>query len=243
MNTFIVALALGLWSGFAMAMDLSGLGIRTPLLSGVIAGLVVGDVSLGFQIGATCTLMSIGFYTYGGATIPDYVTGSMFGTVLAKSTGSLEMGLTAAVTLSLMMTQLDILGRASTTAFQHLADGALAKNNIPAFEAWTLAGTLPWILSRALPVFFGLMFIDSLTDIANGAASLKWVSDGLRVVGRALPAVGFALLLSFMDLKKFWPFLVLGYVLFAFVGIGTIGLALLGLAAGALFTSVKGGAK
>ena len=240
MNTFLVAILLGFWSGFAMVMNLSGIGIRTPLLCGVVAGIVIGDVDLGFKIGSTCLLMSIGFYTYGGATIPDYVTGAIFGTVVAKETGSYDAGLTVAVALSLLMTQMDILGRASTTVFQHLADAALAKNSISKFEMWTIAGTLPWILSRAVPVFVGLLMIDSVTDIANFATSIKWVSDGLAVVGRALPAVGFALLLSYMDLKKFWPFMVVGFVLFAYVGVGTIGLALIGAAAGALYTTVGG---
>ena len=57
----------------------------------VIAGLCVGDVALGFQIGAQCLLLSVGYYTYGGATTPDYVTGSMFGVVVAKATGSLTL--------------------------------------------------------------------------------------------------------------------------------------------------------
>jgi Phosphotransferase system, mannose/fructose/N-acetylgalactosamine-specific component IIC len=242
MNTFLVATLLALWSGISMVLSLSGVGIRTALISGVVAGIIVGDVTLGFEIGATCLLMSIGFYTYGGATIPDYVTGAMFGTVVAKETGSYDVGLTVAVTLSLLMTQMDILGRASTTVFQHLADKALANNSIKKFEIWTLAGTLPWILSRAVPVFVGILMIDSVADIANFATSFKPVSDGLQVVGRALPAVGFALLLSYMDLKKYWPFMVLGYVMFAYMGVGTIGLALIGAAAGALFTQA-GGAK
>ena len=240
MNTLFVAILLGFWSGFSMLMNLSGIGIRTPLLSGVVAGLVVGDVGTGFDIGATCLLMSIGFYTYGGATIPDYVTGAIFGTVVASQTGSYDAGLTVAVALSLLMTQLDILGRASTTVFQHLADKALAQNSIKKFEMWTLAGTLPWILSRAIPVFVGILMIKSVTGMADFATSIKWVSDGLAVVGRALPAVGFALLLSYMDLKKYWPFMVVGFVLFAYMHVGTIGLALIGAAAGALYTTVGG---
>jgi PTS system mannose-specific IIC component len=224
-----------------MVGALSGIGVRTELICGVVAGIVVGNPGLGFQVGATCTLMSIGFYTYGGATIPDFVTGAMLGTVMAKET-TLEAGLTIAVTMSLIMTQLDILGRASTTVFQHLADGALAKNSIKKFEMWTLAGTLPWFFSRAIPVFVAILLKDQVADLVAQAEKLTWFSNGLRIVGRALPAVGFALLLSYMDLKKYWPFLVVGYVLFAFVGIGTIGLALLGAAAGFLFTNAKGGA-
>lgn len=235
MNTFLVALLLGLWSGIAMVLDLSGIGVRNALLSGVIAGVLVGDVSLGFEVGATCLLMSVGFYTYGGATIPDYVTGAMFGTVIAAESGSLDVGLATAATLSLLMTQMDILGRASTTVFQHLADKALADNNIKRFELWTLMGTLPWCLSRLIPVFIGVLLVDSLAGFAAAAASIQWVSDGLAVVGRALPAVGFALLLSYMDIKKYWPFMVIGYVMYAYMGVGTIGLAIVGAAAGFLY--------
>ncbi len=243
MNTFLVALLLGLWSGVSMVLNLTGLGVRTALLSGVISGLVVGDVALGFEIGATCLLMSVGYYTYGGATTPDYITGAIFGVVVAKNTGSYDVGLAIAITLSLLMTQMDILGRASTTVFQHLADAALAKNNIKSFELWTVLGTLPWILSRFVPVFVGILLVDQLEGFANFATSIAWVSNGLAVVGKALPAVGFALLLSYMDIKKYWPFMVVGYVLFAYMGVGTLGLALIGAAAGALYISNQGGAQ
>ncbi len=243
MNTFLVALLLGLWSGVSMVLNLTGLGVRTALLSGVISGLVVGDVALGFEIGATCLLMSVGYYTYGGATTPDYITGAIFGVVVAKNTGSYDVGLAIAITLSLLMTQMDILGRASTTVFQHLADAALAKNNIKTFELWTVLGTLPWILSRFVPVFVGILLVDQLEGFANFATSIAWISNGLSVVGKALPAVGFALLLSYMDIKKYWPFMIVGYVLFAYMGVGTLGLALIGAAAGALYISNQGGAQ
>ena len=242
MNTLVVAVLLGLWSGISMVLDLSGLGVRTSLLSGVLARLVVGDVGVGFEIGATCLLMSVGYYTYGGATIPDYVTGSIF-VVVAKNTGSYDVGLTIAVTLSLLMTQMDILGRASTTVFQHLADKALADNKIQKFEMWTIMGTLPWVLSRFIPVFLGILLVDQLEGFASFATSIEWVSNGLKIVGKALPAVGFALLLSYMDIKKYWPFMLIGYVLFAYMNVGTIGIAIVGAAAGALYIANVGGAQ
>lgn len=243
MSTFMVALLLGLWSGVSMVLNLTGLGVRTALLSGVIAGLLVGDVNLGFEVGAQCLLLSVGYYTYGGATTPDYVTGSMFGVVVAKATGSIDVGLTVAITLSLLMTQMDILGRASTTVFQHLADKALADNKIKTFEVWVIAGTIPWILSRLIPTFLGCLLVEQVEAIANAATSIAAVSNGLAVVGKALPAVGFALLLSYMDIKKYWPFMVVGYVMFAYMGVGTLGLALVGAAAGALYISNAKGAE
>jgi len=242
MNTFLLALILGLWSGVAMVLDLVGLGVRTALINGIMAGLLVGNVALGFEIGATTTLLGIGFYTYGGATIPDYVTGAIFGVVAAAKTGDSAIGLTVAITLSLLMTQMDILGRATTTIFQHAADGALAKNNIGSFEGWTLAGMIPWLLSRAIPVFVGVLLSDNLTVLADFSANFVWFTNGLSVVGKSLPAVGFALLLSYMDVSKYWPFMVIGYVLFAYMGVPTIGLALVGVTAGYLFTLKKKGA-
>ena len=245
MSNLMLGIILGLWNGIAMVINLAGIDVGTPLVCGFLAGVCVGDPLLGINVGATCQLFSIGYYSYGGATIPNYMVGATFGTVVASRTGSFETGLLVATSLALLMTQMDILGRSTTTAFQHLAEGALAKNNIKQFEIWTLLGTMPWLLSRALPVFFGMILIDNVNALANFANSFEVVSDGLTVVGKCLPAIGFALLLSYMDLKRFWPFLILGFVLYAYMGVGTIGLALVGLAAGALFIGIghEGGAE
>lgn len=242
MNNVLLGIILGLWNGISMVLALSGIGVRNTLITGVIAGIFVGDIGMGFQIGATCMLLSIGFHTFGGATIPDYITGTLFGTVIAARSGDYSTGLTVAVGLALLMTQMDILGRASTTVFQHLGEKALAENNIKKFETVTLLGVLPWALSRFIPVFLGMLLLDQVEVLTNFANSVAWVSNGLSVVGGLLPAVGFALLLSYMDLNKYWPFLVLGFVLYAYTGMGTIALALVGLvAAGLLFGN--GGAK
>ena len=239
MSNLMLGIILGLWSGVAMVLNLSGLGVRTTVLTGIIAGLCVGDLQTGLQVGSTMLISSMGFYTYGGATIPDFITGTIFGTVVGAKTGSVESGIVVASGIALLMSQMDILGRASTTVFQHLAEGALAKNSIAKMELYTILGTLPWILSRAIPVVLGMILIDNVVVLTNFANSVNWIANGLKVVGKILPAVGFALLLSYMDLKKYWPFFIIGFVLYAYAGMGTIALALVGLAAASFF--VKGG--
>jgi len=96
-------------------------------------------------------------------------------------------------------------------------------------------GILPWMIANALPVFIGVMLSDYLTVISDFAASAQWFSTGLQVVGGALPAIGFALLLSYMDLKKYWPFMVIGYALFSFANVPVLGLAILGAAFGYMY--------
>ncbi len=244
MSNLLLGIILGLWSGIAMVLNLSGVGVRTPIITGLLAGICVGNVQLGLSVGSLMLINSLGFYTYGGATIPDFITGTIFGTVVAAKSSAdfdtaLNNGIVVATSISLLMAQMDVLGRAATTVFQHLAEKALADNNIKKFELDTLLGTLPWILSRAVPVFLGLLIIDNVVALANFANSVDWIRKGLSVVGGALPAVGFALLLSYMDLKKYWPFFIIGFLMFAYANMGTLALALLGLAAASFV--VKGG--
>jgi len=88
----------------------------------LFTGLIVGDVPLGLAIGGTLELMSLGLWTYGGATIPDYMTGAIVGTAVAALSNeplsvAITQGIAVAVPVSLLMTQLDILGRSITTVF------------------------------------------------------------------------------------------------------------------------------
>ena len=239
MSNVMLGIILGLWSGVAMVLNLSGLGVRTPIITGIIAGLCVGDLATGLSVGSVMLINSLGFYTYGGATIPDFITGTIFGTVVGAKAGNIDAGIVVAQGIALLMSQMDILGRATTTVFQHLAEGALAKNSIKKMELYTVLGTLPWILSRAIPVLLGMILIDNVVVLTNFATSVNWIANGLKVVGKVLPAVGFALLLSYMDLKKYWPFFIIGFVLYAYAGMGTVALALVGLAAASFF--VQGG--
>jgi len=235
----MIGIILGLWSGVAMVLDLSGLGVRTPIITGILAGVCCGNVTMGLEVGSVMLINSLGFYTYGGATIPDFITGSIFGTVVGAKAGNADAGIVVAQGIALLMSEMDILGRATTTVFQHLGEGALAQNKIGKFELFTILGTLPWALSRMLPVVIGMVLIDNIVVVTEFATSVQWVATGLKVVGKVLPAVGFALLLSYMDLKKYWPFFIIGYVLFAYAGMGTLALALVGLAAASFFVGGK----
>jgi len=239
MPTVLLALLLGLWNGIGIIIGLSGISITTPLTTGVITGMLIGNTAMGFQIGATCLLFDIGFFTYGGATTPNFTVGAVFGVIIGQTSGY-EAGIAMATLLSLLMSQMDILGRATTTVFQHAADKALANNSIAKFEMWTLLGTLPWFLSRFIPVFVGVLMKDNLQALSDFANQFVWISNGLKIVGKALPAVGFALLLSYMDLKKYWPFMIIGYVMYAYMSVGTIGLAIAGCAAAALYVGKLG---
>lgn len=239
MNTIVLALLLATFTGLMIVFcSLAIGGLYNPLVFAFVTGIIVGDVGLGLQVGGACALMALGFYTYGGATIPDYQIGAMFGVIVASRSGDVTQGIVIGSIIALLMSWFDILGRGATTVFQHGGDRALANRNVGSFEKWHLAGTLSWFLGRFIPVFIGTLFIDRYEVIGNFVEKYAWVKNGMGCIGKALPAVGFALLLSYMDIKGYWPFLLLGYALFAFMGVPTLGLALIGIAAGALYTGM-----
>lgn len=240
MNSVLLAVVLATFTGLMILFaSLAMGGLYTPIIFATVTGIIVGDVTTGLAVGATCALMALGFYTYGGATTPDYNVGAMFGVVVAVQSGDIEQGIVIGSVIALLMSWFDILGRAATTVFQHGGDKALANKNIKSFEKWHLLGTMGWFWSRFIPVFIGMLFIDKYQVIADFVANYAWIKTGLSVVGKCLPAVGFALLLSYMDIKNYWPFMVLGYALYAFMGVPTLGLAIVGIAAGALFTQYR----
>lgn len=79
----ILLTALAFW----MILDqLTLVTINSPLLIGMISGIIMGDIKTGLIVGSTLQLMVLGVSTYGGASMPDFMTGAIVGTVYAVLT-------------------------------------------------------------------------------------------------------------------------------------------------------------
>ena len=67
----ILLTALAFW----MILDqLTLVTINSPLLIGMISGIIMGDIKTGLIVGSTLQLMVLGVSTYGGASMPDFMT-------------------------------------------------------------------------------------------------------------------------------------------------------------------------
>lgn len=234
-----IALVLAVWAYIGVVTWLGpGLWWQEALISGFVTGVVVGNIPLGLTVGASLTLLSLGLWTYGGATIPDFQTGAIVGTAIGALGGGFPAGFAIAVPTALLMTQMDVLGRAVTTVFIHGADHYAEVGDERGVSAMHLLGQLPWGLTRAIPVFLAVWLgagpIQSLIKIAPA-----WFNNGMTVVGHVLPALGFALLLSMLPLRRLWPFLLIGFVLFAYLSVPIIGIAILAVAVGFLMNMMR----
>lgn len=230
-----IALVLAIWAYISVVLWLGpGLWWQEALIAGFVTGVVVGNIPLGLSVGATLTLMSLGLWTYGGATIPDFQTGAIVGTAVGALGGDLAAGLAVAIPTALLMTQADVLGRAITTVFIHGADSYAERGDERGIGWMHLLGHVPWGLSRAIPVFLAVWLgagpIQSLISVLP-----QWFSHGLQVTGMLLPALGFALLLTMLPVNRFWPFLIIGFALFAYLKMPLIGIALVAVAIAFLY--------
>jgi mannose/fructose/N-acetylgalactosamine-specific phosphotransferase system component IIC len=208
--------------------------LSRPLLAGTAAGMIVGHVTLGMAIGATLELIALGVYTYGGATIPDYQTGAIIGTALAATgTGGLQsqvaIGIAVGLPAALLLASLDPIGRFLPTFLIHRADRYAAEGDARGLGRMHWLGLVPWLLPRAIPTFLAALALNSetVTNLQNDIP--QGLVNGLTFVGGLLPAVGFAMLLTIMPVRRYWYMLLIGFVLFAYLDVPLVGIALFGL--------------
>ena len=228
----------------------SDFGLNRPLLAGCFAGIVMGDLAFGLTVGATLQLMVLGVSNFGGSSIPDFMSAALIGTALGVISGQgEEFGIGLAVPAGMLLVQIDVLARFANTFFQHQADkyaeevnlkkiemmnilGVLI--NLKKIEMMNILGVLMWGLSRAVPVFICLI-LGSKVVTSFVSYFPVWLSSGLKVAGGLLPAVGIAILLRYLPTKKYIPYLLMGFVLAAYLGVPMLGVAICGLALALLF--------
>ena len=213
----------------------SDFGLNRPLLAGCFAGIVMGDLAFGLTVGATLQLMVLGVSNFGGSSIPDFMSAALIGTALGVISGQgEEFGIGLAVPAGMLLVQIDVLARFANTFFQHQADKYAEEVNLKKIDMMNILGVLMWGLSRAVPVFICLI-LGSKVVTSFVSYFPVWLSSGLKVAGGLLPAVGIAILLRYLPTKKYIPYLLMGFVLAAYLGVPMLGVAICGLALALLF--------
>jgi len=192
---------------------------------GLVSGLIMGNITEGLLIGGTMELMSLGVGGFGGAAIPNYILGSIIGIAFASVTGGgMEAGLAVGIPVAALGVQLDVFSRMISSFFLHKAQSNLEKMNLKAMYRWILTGMFPRI--------FFLMAIVFLTLTAGSSVIINllklmpiWLSIGLSAAGGLLPAVGFAILLKYLPLKKYFIYAIMGFLLASYFNLPIIGIA------------------
>jgi len=229
-NVLLIALILSALGGLMLVSHMCSFTIYEPIFGGVLTGLLLGDLELGMLVGGTLMLMNLGLFGYGGASIPDFTTASIIGTAIGHFTGgenALELGLAVAIPMAVLLLQIDVLGRTVNTLYLHGAEKDIENKKFNRITLWHWLGATSWFLSRAIPIFIAVLLGNEASEYVEFIPT--WFSDGMTLTGKLLPAVGFGLLLLKMDMKKYWPFLGLGFICYSYFSLPVIAITLVSI--------------
>lgn len=202
-------------------------GLSRPLITGMLTGLVLGDMTQGIMIGATLQLIFMGINGVGAAVPPDQTIGTLIATAFAILTGQgAEIALTLAIPVAVAAQALDIFGRTFTTVFIHMADKFAQKGEYRKLEMAHYAGLLVHFVRVSIIVFPAIYFgVDAVQEFIGMIP--ESVLRGLEISGGMLPAVGFGMLLTMLNIPYLFPFYFIGFALATFGGFSTIGVTIL----------------
>lgn len=212
----------------------AGYGMTTPLGSPIMIGLVFGmiynDIATGLIIGANIQLVYLGIIATGGNIPADQTLAGVIAIPIA-----LELGLDAptavglAVPFGVLGVFLDQIRRTSNSIWVRRADkDAMEGNEKGIFHN---AFTLPLLVTLALrfvPVFvvnlFGANAVSWLME-----SMPAWIINGFSVAGGILPAMGFAIIIITIGKKSLLPFFIIGFFLVQYMQISIMAAAIFGI--------------
>lgn len=228
---WVEALLIALWAGIAGIDLFNGLThIHRPLVTGLVVGLILGDLTTGLIIGGTLELIWMGMVPLAGAQPPNVVIGGVIGTAFGIITAqdpnvAVGIAIPFAVAVQAAVTFIFTL----YAPIMHKADEFAERGNYKGIE---------WINYSGMAFLFLFYFVIAFLPIALGATTAtsiveaipQWIIDGLGIAGGILPAVGFAMLLKIMMKTEYIMFFIVGFVIAAYTEMTILAIALLAFA-------------
>lgn len=235
MNMFLIALLVAFLTWFVSAacpMWLRwSLHFGAPIVAGFLYGLIFNDLAYGLAVGANIMMVYMGLVAVGGAVPNDLSVAGYLGvamTMLAKQPP--EMGLTIAVPLGTLGIIAQNAKMSLNSIWVHRADQYAKEGNVTGIRVMNLFASqiIPFIL-LAIPSFLAVYFgVGALENFLNWVP--KQVIDILILAGKLLPALGLALLFQQMFNTELLPFLIIGFVMSAYLGMNIMSVSLIGVA-------------
>lgn len=223
----LVSLLAGLlrWDGRVFGQCLTD----SPVVVGVLVGIIFGDPMKGLITGAALQLVFMGIVGIGGSTPPDSMIGAVMGTVFAITSGlDTESVIALAMPIAILGQSLGILCRVINARFNVVIDKAAAEGDTKSIDRSLWTGAAIFFVLTVVPVFLGTYFgapvVQKIID-----ALPSFIVNGLSRSSSLLPALGMALLMQFMYDKKSAPYLFIGFILSAFLNLSTLAITLLGV--------------
>ena len=207
--------------------------IYNPILSGIIAGMVVGDVKLGFYTGCILESYQLGLGPFGGSSVPDWTEVALIVVPICYYQGGMEAVPTVVnligIPLGTLTVQLDVLARTFNSVWQHRIDAEINgehRDKVIIANWW--CGTICFGLSRGISCLICLLIGPDLIEKLSTVIPAQ-INSGLKIATNMMPAVGLAILLRYLPTKKYFHYLLLGFALAGYFKAPSLAVAIIGV--------------
>ncbi|EBE7277935.1 PTS sugar transporter subunit IIC [Salmonella enterica] len=197
-----------------------------PIISGFLVALALGSPIEGMKAAAYINLAYLGWMTVGGTMPGNLPVASVFGTAMIILSGAAP---STAVVFAVPFSLLGILTFQASMSFNalwvHKAEAMLDRGNItgmrmmnyiPSFFVNMVLVGIPAFCM----VYFGADFMKNMLTMIPQS-----LVNAFEVIGGIMPALGIAMLVSFLGKKRLMPFFFLGFFLVAYLNLGIMAIA------------------
>lgn len=229
---FVKALLAALWTCFC-TFDLLGpqLLFYRPLLAGMVTGIIFGNINEGLLISAVLELMWLGVTGMGATMTLDLTASSVIGTAFGILSGKgLPAAIVSAIPAAIIMRQSTKLVRKLNNKLNTRAGYFASMADTAGIEKLHIEGLVLFMASKAVPLFLILLTAGPYCRVLFSGARGAFYA-GLLAAGGFVPALGLGAILGFMLDKRFFIFLVLGFLLTSYLKINIAFLIIISLSA------------
>lgn len=237
------AILIAAWAGISGNYFMDYLGFARPVVSGLVIGLILGDLPEGLVLGAAIEAIFLGVFTVGAALAPDYNLAGVVGVALGIASG---IGVEAAVALAVPVAlfgqflNMSVVYPGNLIPL-HLADRYAEEGRTRPIEMGYVLGGIFWFIKGFVPtflaVYYGPGLVETVFNVLPG-----WLVEGLKIVGGLLPAVGFAMLLKVIRTnQRIWALFTAGFILASYLKLDMVAIAAIGVVVALLITTLEQG--
>lgn len=203
--------------------------ICRPIVTGLLTGIVMGDIKAGVIMGATLELAFIGSFSVGGSLPPDVVTGGILAVAfsIASKSGVETVLLLALPIATFSLVMKNLYNGIIIPMLLHKADDYATRGDYKGIERMHLLSGFGLSALLGLITFIGFYLGgDTVGSLLKMIPS--FVQKGLEVATGIIPALGFAMLARLLLNKELVVYLLLGFFVAAYTGIPLTGIAIFG---------------
>ena len=241
MDFNILSIILILIVAFLAGMEgiLDQFQFHQPIIACSLIGVATGHIKECVMLGGVLQLMALGWANVGAAVAPDAALASVASAIIFAKNNFKDQGtvIGTAVALATAGLVLTMVVRTLSVVIVHQADREAEKGNFKGVEFWHMVALACQGLRIAIPALL-LLFIPS--PVIQHALKLlpEWFTDGMKIGGGFIVAVGYAMVINLMANKEVWPFFFLGFALAPVKELTLIATGIIGVAAAIIYLNV-----